>query len=218
MSNEINDLLMNCEGVYIINVLDEAMSLNDDILNRCVKPKKGLYLPNNIRPILNLSDNTYYFENGVKVTDVNEVLSAEKNILNKDQEVILKGVFIKNRKNYILTKPNIPVVAVELIIGFIKNYITTITNIPDNKFSYSVINLLKPGENGVQDVLDDIYTLLDDVFMRLNEFIGKDQRHIYLFKEIGTSLLIEKICDYRVLEYYRLKQELHELKYPDRDN
>lgn len=217
MSNEISDLLMTPTSVIIIDILDKAVSLNDEILGSCVKPKKGLYFSNNIKPFLNLSDNIYYFENGDKITDVAKILSSEQNIMNKDHEIVLKGEYIKNRKSYILTKPNIPIVAIELIIVFIKNYITTITNIPDNKMSYSIINLLKPDVN-VNEILDSVYVLLDDVFLKITEFIGKDEKHIYLFKEIGTSLLIEKVCDYRILEYYRLKQELHDLKNPNKDN
>lgn len=216
MSNEINDLLMTSKEVFIVDILDKAISLDDNILNSLIEPKKGLYLPNNLKPILNIEDNDCYFENGDKIIDVNKILTLEQDVFNKDKEIVLKSNYIKKKKHYILTQPNIPIIAIELIVIFIKNYITTLTHIPDDRISYHILTLVKP-DIDVDELLDSIYTSIDDLFIEINGFINNDNTFIYLYENLGTSLMIQKICDYRIVEYYKLKQELQELKNINKD-
>ncbi len=216
MSNEINDLLMTPKEVLIVDILDKAISLDDDILDKLIEPKKGLYLPNHLKPILNTEDNNYYFENGNRIIDTEQLLSLEQDVYNKDKEVIMRSSYLKRKKNYILTKPNIPVIAIELMVTFIKNHITTLTDIPDNRISYHILTLIKPDVDA-NELLDNVYVSIDDLFIEISNFINKDKTFIYLYETLGTSLMIHKTCDYRIIEYYRLKEELSELVNTEED-
>lgn len=49
--------------------------------------------------------------------------------------------------------------------------------------------------------------LLQDVVVEVYSFIGRDTWHIYQSTQVGYGLRIDKLIDYRIHEYTRLKRE-----------
>lgn len=207
---EIDEMLSRNLSTYVLDVLEIALSLPEDILDKFILPKKGVYLSNSIKPILNLEENRYYFEDGKEVSNLEEILYYDKHIIDFRGNVILTNEKIRRIKNILLDKPNLPVVALEFIIKDIENffYNNTISNI--NVGNNDLSKLLKNS-----DELKEIEVIINihnkDIYSNLARFINEDSFSIYEFIEKGNILVINKKCDYRIIEYYKLREQVSKL-------
>lgn len=208
--SEIDKLLETNLSTFILDVLEKALCLPDDILEKFIQPKRGIYLYNSTKPLLNLEDNKYYLENGELVETLSDLKNSTGYILDNKGNVIISEIRLKRITKILLDKPNTPVTAIEFIIRTIENFILRSTVSEDKILVYENKNLLKNPDD-YEFVNNNVNIVLNEVFEDLNNFINTDVYNIYEFDKKGNLLIIYKKQDFRIVEYYRQKDVLSNL-------
>lgn len=208
--SEIDKLLETNLSTFILDVLEKALCLPDDILEKFIQPKRGIYLYNSTKPLLNLEDNKYYLENGELVETLSDLKNSTGYILDNKGNVIISETRLKRITKILLDKPNTPVTAIEFIIRTIENFILRSTVSEDKILVYENKNLLKNPDD-YEFVNNNVNIVLNEVFEDLNNFINTDVYNIYEFDKKGNLLIIYKKQDFRIVEYYRQKDVLSNL-------
>lgn len=205
--SEIEKILSTNLSTYILDVLEIALCLPTDVLDKFISPDKGIYLSNCIKPILNFEDNRYYFEDGKEVLNLEDVKNTNSYILDNKDNVVITDKRISKIKSILLDQPNVPVTAIEFIIKDIENFLynNTITNI---NIDINDLSLLLKNPKDLENVENEIYIYLKDIFSNLNDFINGDIYNIYELTEKSNILIINKKCDHRIIEYYKLREQI----------
>ncbi len=208
--SEIDKLLETNLSTFILDVLEKALCLPEDVLEKFIEPKRGIYLYNSTKPLLNLEDNKYYLENGGLIETLSDLKNSTGYILDNKGNVIISETRLKRITKILLDKPNTPVTAIEFIIRTIENFILRSTVSEDKILVYENKNLLKNPDD-YEFVNNNVSIVLNEVFENLNDFINTDIYNIYEFDKKGNLLIIYKKQDFRIVEYYRQKDVLSNL-------
>ena len=208
--SEIDKLLETNLSTFILDVLEKALCLPEDVLEKFIEPKRGIYLYNSTKPLLNLEDNKYYLENGGLIETLSDLKNSTGYILDNKGNVIISETRLKRITKILLDKPNTPVTAIEFIIRTIENFILRSTVSEDKILVYENKNLLKNPDD-YEFVNNNVSIVLNEVFENLNDFINTDVYNIYEFDKKGNLLIIYKKQDFRIVEYYRQKDVLSNL-------
>ena len=208
--SEIDKLLETNLSTFILDVLEKALCLPEDVLEKFIEPKRGIYLYNSTKPLLNLEDNKYYLENGGLIETLSDLKNSTGYILDNKGNVIISETRLKRITKILLDKPNTPVTAIEFIIRTIENFILGSTVSEYKILVYENKNLLKNPDD-YEFVNNNVSIVLNEVFEDLNDFINTDVYNIYEFDKKGNLLIIYKKQDFRIVEYYRLKDVLSNL-------
>lgn len=208
--SEIDKLLETNLSTFILDVLEKALCLPEDVLEKFIEPKRGIYLYNSTKPLLNLEDNKYYLENGGLIETLSDLKNSTGYILDNKGNVIISETRLKRITKILLDKPNTPVTAIEFIIRTIENFILRSTVSEDKILVYENKNLLKNPDD-YEFVNNNVSIVLNEVFEDLNDFINTDVYNIYEFDKKGNLLIIYKKQDFRIVEYYRQKDVLSNL-------
>lgn len=208
--SEIDKLLETNLSTFILDVLEKALCLPEDVLEKFIEPKRGIYLYNSTKPLLNLEDNKYYLENGGLIETLSDLKNSTGYILDNKGNVIISETRLKRITKILLDKPNTPVTAIEFIIRTIENFILRSTVSEDKILVYENKNLLKNPDD-YEFVNNNVNIVLNEVFEDLNNFINTDVYNIYEFDKKGNLLIIYKKQDFRIVEYYRQKDVLSNL-------
>lgn len=225
--SDVNKLLEVNLSVFVIDMIDKPLSLSGEVLEKFIPPKRGIYLYNSIKPLLNLEDNKYFFENGNTVITLDDVKNCKGYILDINGNVVLSDSRIKRIEKLLLNEPNIPVIAIDFIINSIENFILTSTINYSKILFHDNTNLLKDYREFLdkdnklvyenqKDLLDFVDSgcsfLLTDIYNELNDFINGDIYNIYEFERKGNLLIINKKHDYRIIQYYKQLEIIKSLK------
>ena len=208
--SEIDKLLETNLSTFILDVLEKALCLPEDVLEKFIEPKRGIYLYNSTKPLLNLEDNKYYLENGGLIETLSDLKNSTGYILDNKGNVIISETRLKRITKILLDKPNTPVTAIEFIIRTIENFILGSTVSEYKILVYENKNLLKNPDD-YEFVNNNVSIVLNEVFENLNDFINTDVYNIYEFDKKGNLLIIYKKQDFRIVEYYRQKDVLSNL-------
>lgn len=178
-----------------------------------VEPQKGLWLPWAKEPYL-LAD-TYVIKDdlsGIEITDLNEVVKCNEIVIGKTNKKIYHPDQFKKIKSKLRSTPSYPVELVNLIYAQVRQYVTLLA--PVNRRydtrQIRVSNYIKPEININSELLESIEIALDDLFLAVNEFIDKDCNFLICTRVEGTTIIIEKLVDYRIFDWNRkMREELN---------
>jgi hypothetical protein len=219
-----NDLLKNPQQVFIIDLLEPALCLEQTLLDSLIDNPKGLYFKGQLEPFI--YDNQDYY---VVDENMNRLLTITKthlddylanlNIRNNNIEfdncsitdkygkVVISFEKINKNKRLITEIPTYPVTAVNMVANVLLSTLYKVC-----VYNNSNINLHKLVKDEYSYLVDNevFHNSLDYYISKLLDFIGDDTFHIYFHKKQGCSLIIEKIIDYRIYGYYKLLEEKEE--------
>lgn len=202
--------------IIIINLLEHIGVIPEPYSSKYLEPyTKGLYLRGNISPLL-LEGNTYYKDfkvnkdgkiNAVKFESLAEILLCNNDVYDSRGEVIVTARDLFCNKKFIDTKPNIPVQLIKVGIAVVLEYLNSLnkyTNV--NSINYNLNRLVKSQHRDliVKEYYQTEFNVLLDI---ISDFVGKDSWHIYFYKVVGTNLVISKTIDFRIYDWYRMKNE-----------
>ena len=137
------------------------------------------------------------------------------NFLSEDQTVFVKRSLYERIKDRLTTEPRLPVkgceAAIATVLGFL-NQLCKYTHIPSKR--YQLENLVKPEYYKLIQT-EEFENAFHDLYMEVMSFIGNDQWSYYYFKVKGTTLILEKGLDFRIVEWH--KQQIIESEAYDHD-
>lgn len=205
---EMERLLSNPEGVLLIDLLPEVQRVMSAVyLDALEEPKQGIYFPGGIDPLISF-DRKYFYQlaDGTKeeFTGLPDVLQSKKDIYNSDGKLVISGAKLERLRPYLVVEPMREAMLIKAAIACIVELLNNLcsqTNVP--AYEYRLSRLVRPEWQVLVDE-EKYQTLFSRILEDLvRPFIGRDTWYIYSYKVNGTTILIEKVCDWRVLEYHR---------------
>lgn len=209
--NHPNKLLEQHEGLILFNLLEQASYiLTDEVQHILVPPPRGLYVKGHITPILNDSG-VYYPRSKIgnpdaRILDFDEMFKLREDIVDENNTVIINSQNLIGRPHLFTTKPELPISAALVCYNVLVEYLFKYCKHARGVKSSHISNFIKPEyqeefnedyfENPLENALDELY-----------EFIRRYDWNIYFHRLNGTTLVIERYCDFRVYEYTRMMYE-----------
>ena len=209
------------EAICIVDIFAEALNCSGQIGTIFKDNPKGLYLKNNLMPLL-YEDREYYqhcslTDVTVKIENIYDLDSITADVYDRSGTKILKKSFIQMYRKFLSNSSPASVYAGLAVIEYIKFLIGT----------YTVHNLLDPEsfncssyitEEKKQELYNTITiedypfpSMLNISFSKIENaiyrFIGEDHWFIYNVIEKDNMIVIEKTIDYRIHEWNKLLEE-----------
>lgn len=201
-------LLNKVSSTLVIDVLDHVYKLDDELLLHApIAPPRGIYMKRTTKPLL-IEGHLYYleknFSSGVHIQDLAQVLLVDSAILDHHGETIISRLELRKFRHLLSIGSDLPVgainVATHLVMDRLIKSAPYARCIRTNKL-HNLINdeyLYVIDEDLYEDVL---YDMLDEVLA----FINGDNWHIYFTRIMGTTIIIEKVIDWRIYRYHELE-------------
>lgn len=189
--------------------------LQHELLGAIVSPEDGYYLPWSKTPYLPVD--TYYpvghlGNQSVAVTDLDQVLATEVHLVRAGNPgKVINPAFLKAKKKLFSRTPSYNEMAINLIYAYAVRIINYLA--PVNRWHtvcFSDINAFLIEDYDTSEVENAIEAALDPLFIMLKDFIGNDTWHLYTPQLKGTSIIIEKIIDYRIYDWYQIQRQQHD--------
>lgn len=208
------ELLNTVEDMIIIDLSNYICLLNDELMDSLVDPEIGVYKRGSIIPRISLRNNVYFESDKTKpITNPELILERKENIVSSSGEILLSGNEITVCSKQFSSSPFIHPTAISLAKGIIDNYIFYLTcKTGYGKGLTQLEEFVKP-EKHYLIRQDEYFVVLQPMLDLLSDFVEKHTTHIYYTRLRSSSLFIERMCDYRVVEYYRLLEELNSIKH-----
>ena len=200
-------LLVDPSAYLVIDLLQHASKLNNsDIADMLIQPEIGIYLKGGLKPLVRYGGIYYpeskYLNPTHVFTTLEAMLLCKENIIDETGRIVLSYNVLKNPSR-LTTNPEIPLVGVELTRTVAINYIDTIcphTRSIANKNIYKYIQpCYQPTIN-----LDQLDSIFADMLYEIHTFIDSDTWFIYFDRVCGSSLIIEKMVDWRIFKYHEM--------------
>lgn len=189
-----------------------------DIVSKLIEPEQGYWLPWSKKPFIPHGD--YYpidhiGDRDYVMSTIQEMAACRTPFVNiQNPTQVFDPVKIRKNLHLVTDHQRNNPEALELAHVYIHLYLNRLAPINRN-FSTKRLDVqshLKP-EYQIPEVEDRIDEAMDDIYLLLNQFVDKDIWHLYHTRRKGNSIYVEKLIDYRVFDWYRLKKE--ELGYGD---
>jgi hypothetical protein len=186
-----------------------------------IDPPKGIYITGELEPVIK-DDLEYYTLSGNNYVIIKDINTVTGHVYNSDYKLIVPGYMMKNKEKFLSNQPTLPYMGTKIFDSLINDYIYTSLSYNNlsfnqsNPFNHDIIYILsmyildryKLVPNIMNDILDKCYrscvTILNDIDYSVlcgNEWI------IHRSYISNTTLIIEKYCDWRVYDWYRLQEK-----------
>lgn len=206
-----DELLKNPVATVIISIMNEATQIQYAYGDQLADPPSGLYAAGQMNPSL-VNDRDYYEEitiNGVtRLQKIEDIHNTKNAIYDQKHQLILNKFQSANKDKWLKPYPTVPSTALKIVYHILQLHLDSIC--PYKSFNHNttdkILRLLKPGS---EDLLHsgELENLLQNLLSRISDFIRYDNWNIYFQKFIGCDILIEKMCDYRIYDWYLIKEE-----------
>lgn len=204
-----NKLLEKPKGLWFCNLLEQASYLTTSDTEQLFEaPIPGIYVKGSIRPIVEATDVCYLQvpEPEQLIQDYQTILACEHDIVNKEGEVLIKGLDLRRRKHMFTSQPEMPIAAINIAYNVIMDYVFKYCKYARGIKRSSLEQYIRPEYRDNIDI-HSLEDMLTDVLDELHEFIKYDDWNIYFHRLRGTTLVLEKHCDWRIYEYTRMMYE-----------
>ncbi|HXQ35826.1 MAG TPA: hypothetical protein VN843_17555 [Anaerolineales bacterium] len=215
-----HDLYNEILEVKLIDLLPHVLGIDQNLLEVLEDPAPGLYLPSSIEP--------YFVPNGLYVLmtrppsatylpitldDILRDALGEKSLPPGDLYIDSHTVSLIRRSSYerikkYLTKlPSLPVRGCEVAIATVLSYLQTLcqyTHIHIGR--YHLGSLVKQEFHYL--LYKEVYeSAFNDLYVDVKNWVGRDIWNYYYYKVAGTTLVLRKGLDYRIVEWHRKRIE-----------
>ena len=203
------DLLKKVTSYTLVDLQHQSIKLMNEFGDVFVPPKEGLYLEGFVDPILK-GNKLYYarkdFQKRKAIKSLDHVIDLDDDIYDDQKNIVMSRRFINNKKKHLTTRPKISISAIFAIRACILNYLYGVCR-------YARVGLrLSPESFIIDDFIDKLNeksmeSFFSEILEEIHDFIGEDTWHIYFCRTKNTVLVIEKSIDYRIFDWYRLKEQ-----------
>ena len=196
-------MLEKPKEILILNLLEHISILKDFHLSAFVEPKPGLYISGSHNPVMK-QGRAYYFESEYMKEPIQrfeDVFMRKETVVDEHCNSVISQETLIFKESIFSTRPSLPTIPIKFLEILICNYIRTIAHksrlgkvgnqyaLVREEFHYLI-------EDGHFDEV--FHKVLDAVY----DFIGDDTWFIYNTRLLTTSLVIEKIIDYRIYDFH----------------
>lgn len=205
------------KGIYLKGSLKPFITDNVDYYAESVLTKKGLNREELVYNGVIVKGSKVVDFQEERITDFQDILGLTENLIDECGTVVLTADDIKRRSKYMSLTPSIPVIAIEVAALMVKSYLDSIC--PYNKTVRSIRSI---SENTLEEFVKESYHHLIDedefdvefesLLNIVSEFVGDDLWFIYTHRIKGTDLIIEKLIDFRIYDWYRMKYDQQQLE------
>lgn len=221
MSDTDFHALTKPSDILVLNMLEHVGHILEPYASKYLEPYvSGLYLKGNINPLL-VEGITYYKDfvsdsqakrdklsfNGIPFNSLAEIMQCNKDVYDSRGNIVITAKDLFFNKRFIDIKPSIPVQIIKVAIAVVLEYLNSLnkhTNV--NSINYNLNRLVKSKHRDL--IVKEYYqTEFINLIDKVAEFVGADSWHIYFYKINGTSLVISKTIDFRIYDWYRIKNE-----------
>lgn len=199
--------------ILVLNLLKYVGHIQEPYASKYLEPyEKGLYLRGHINPLLH--ENLAYYKDfkpiedkitPIKFESLAEIMLCKNDVYTSSGDVVISAKDLFYNKKFIETKPDIPVQLIKVAVSVILEYLNSLnkyTNV--NSINFNLNRLVKQKHRDL--IIKEYYqTELAELLDIVCNFVGKDSWHIYFYKITGTTLILSKTIDYRIYDWYRLK-------------
>lgn len=201
----LEEVLAKAESVLAIDILQHALCLDEKIQHTMEPPEEGLYIVGGIEPLISAKKHYHYrseYERRLVIGDLKNIFKQNEDILNHEGTMVISAKDLKLKKKYLTFTPNLPVTAVKVGAAVVMQFLNNLNRYTRSQsISYRLNRFIKPE---FQDWIErEEYALaFERLLDEVSNFVGKDTWHIYFCRMRGTTLLIDKMIDYRIYKYY----------------
>lgn len=215
--NSLSDLLRETVGYGVFDLVPYVAQLDSSLLDTLNEPVGGLYLPGNVEPLF-MEGETYWvakrheriavsYDVILKDTLASKTPSQERilppgELQNKDGEPVIKRLLYERIKHRLGVYPSVSIRGCEVAIAVVIDYLNTLcpyVNVPHRH--YQLPALIKAAHHSLLEK-QTFETALDDLVLDVIKFVGKDTWNIYQYKVSGTTLVLEKGLDFRIVDWH----------------
>lgn len=202
-----NTVLDKISGILPIDLTAHALNVTDrQLLDNLLPVDQGIYLQGNMKALLPSTDTYYTLLNPTKGLTLEEVIESTLDIYTKDGTLVLSKHKLNNIRRFLHIGPTLPVSLINLTSAVAKSFIDERCQYSRNGSSVSPLSFFKHVENRdtLLGTIENSYSpLLDTVY----DFIKNDTWHIYFYKNVNSTLIIEKTVDWRVYDWHCIKYQ-----------
>lgn len=204
----ISEVYRHVDEVLVIDLLSHAYSLSDELAQTLIEPPQGLYLPGNAEPLFAKSKKYYRkseFGKGGKpydVFDAKTLLKAKDDIVDSDGKGIMRWENVLTISRFLTPEPSIPVTAVRMAASIVQRYLHTLCRRVNHPSTITRIENLVKREDQYRIDHDEYTIAFDHLTSEIARFVGKDHWCVYFHVLKGTSMIVEKGLDWRIIKYY----------------
>ncbi len=209
------------EETLVLDLLQHAMALEDEPYAKAlVAPEKGLYLLGSIDPILRDSEKYYYqsqmvadptkgngvisFEASLPIKDLGKIAKFADDVFDSRGKLVLTAKDIKAKGKFFRTEPTVPSTAIKMAITIVQRYLYILCRHTDHSHTSYRMEALVKEEYGYLIDTDKYMVGFERLLDQVMNFVGKDTWNIYYCSIKGTSLIINKSLDWRIVRYYEM--------------
>jgi len=207
----IMDLYNEIVECKIIDLIPHAVGIAPNLLAALNDPRPGLYMPGSIQPIFEKGEvYTLIQKRGVIQITFDDIMKDFINdkrlpggdFFHEKMKFRLRRSQYERVKPYFITNPNIPVKGCEVAIATVVGYLNTLsphTNVA--AYNYQLPLLVKEESHYLLD--QESYEIaFDELFLEVRDFVGRDSWNLYFYRVLGTTLIIEKGLDFRIVDWH----------------
>lgn len=207
----MNTELTRIRGTLILPIFNYAVLIQREFSKYLEPAPYGIYKKGQVLPILTkpedgntLTMNGVILEGTVCLESLDIDLLDEKDIFDKYHRVLITKEEIKNKKLVLSNHPTTPVIGLNLIKLLIEAHLNSM--LPYYKIKSSneqaIYAMLKPdAEHVYKDGYLDNY--IESLLSQVSEFVYPDRWSIYNISLQSIDIRIDKLVDYRILEWHR---------------
>lgn len=195
-----SDDLLETTGLLILNIVDQAYKLDEDMHKYLIYPKLAVYHKNGIEPVLKPGCR-YYTAKGLEDNEPIEALNKIKeNVYDESGNLVIPRYMMIEQRKWLTNKPKLPISAMKVIMISLENYITDTTNFNDSCFDYRLSEVLN--ESGLKAYEHNEFDRYASVYYNaIEEFIAADRSHLYFCELRSTDMVIRKTIDFRIYDW-----------------
>jgi hypothetical protein len=205
------EVYRHVDEVLVIDLLSHAYSLSDELLDSLIEPPAGLYLPGNTEPLF-VSGKKYYRRNELNkhgrnsvsynVFDSKTLLKAKDDIVDENGKLVMKWENVLTISRFLKSEPSIPVTAVRMAASMVQRYLHTLCRRVNHPATNTRIESLVKREEQDRIDRDEYMIAFDHLTNEVANFVNKDHWCVYFHILKGTTMIVEKGLDWRIIQYY----------------
>lgn len=219
-----SDAVSHRVDVLTLDTVSDSLMLEEKFLEKLVEPEEGLYIPGGLTPVFKKKGKYYRAKDlafskddaknstiaGVKpIADLNTMIKQKDydDIYDENMTLIIDKHKLSRLAKFLSDKPSIPIIPIRMAIGAVAKKITQFSrnSVPTPTFC-DLCKLVKPEFHHEFDQDDDMIAF-PYMMDKVTTFIGDDVWNVYSVDIKGTTVVITKGLDWRILEWYRMKFE-----------